>query len=70
MSFLRHIIRKDDLEGCIVTRFVDGNRARGRLWKHSSHTLQDDEQGAIGDDMDGEEERNSVEMVCAEQSMS
>ena len=30
LSFLGHVIRKDDLEGLVVTGFIDGKRARGR----------------------------------------
>ena len=39
LSFLGHVIGKDDLEGLVVTGCVDGKRARGRRRESfSSHT--------------------------------
>ena len=43
-------MRKDDWEGLVVTGFVDGKRS------NIPHIpQQDDEQVALGDDMNGEE---------------
>ena len=33
LSFLGHVLRKDELEKLVVTGFVDGKRARGRQQK-------------------------------------
>ena len=30
MSFLGHVLRKEEIENLVVTGFVDGKRARGR----------------------------------------
>ena len=33
MSFLGHVLRKEEMENLVVTGFVDGKRARGRQRK-------------------------------------
>ena len=52
LTFIGHILRKGELENLVVTGFVDGKRDRGR------------QQGTIGADKLGEEERCLDEVLC------